>query len=42
MVTVSNSKGIVKCYQYEERINGEKFVKFIKEQFRVIFSKENN
>ena len=42
MVAVSHNKGIVKCYQYEGRINGEKFVKFIEGQFSVIFSKGNN
>ena len=37
MVGVSHSKGVVKCYQYEGRTNGEKFVKFIKEQFPDMF-----
>ena len=37
MVGVSHSKGVAKCYQYEGRINGEKFVKFIKEQFPDMF-----
>ena len=42
MVAVSHSKGIAKCYQYEGRINGEKFVKFIEEQFPNMFSIGNN
>ena len=33
LVAVSHSKGFAKCYQYKGRINGEKFVKFIEEQF---------
>ena len=42
MVAVSPSKDIVKCYQYEGRMNGEKFVKFIEEQFPDMFMKGNN
>ena len=42
MTAVAHSKGIVKCYQYEGRINGEKFVKFIEEQFPDMFLKGNN
>ena len=42
MVAVAHSKGIVKCYQYEGRINGEKLVKFIEEQFPDMFLKGNN
>ena len=42
MAAVAHSKGIVKCYQYEGRINGEKFVKFIEEQFPDMLLKGNN
>ena len=42
MVAVSRSKGIVNCCQYEGRITGEKFVKFIEEQFPDMFSKGSN
>ena len=42
MVAISHRKGIIKCYQYEGRINGEKFVKFIEEHFPDMFLKGNN
>ena len=38
---LSHSKGIVKCYQYERKINGEKFLRLIEEQFPDMFSKGN-
>ena len=41
-VAVSHSKGIVKCYQYEGRIKGVKFLKLVEEHFLDMFSKENN
>ena len=41
MVAVSHGKGIVKYYQYKGRTNGQKFVKFIEEQFPNMFAKEN-
>ena len=41
-MTVSHSKGIVKYYQQEGKINVQKFVKFIEEQFPDIFLKGNN
>ena len=40
MVPVSHEKGIVKCYQYEGRINGEKFVKLIDEHFLCFYKRK--
>ena len=42
MVAVAHGKGIVKSYQYEGKINGEKFVNFIEEQLSDMFLKGNN
>ena len=42
IVALSHSKVIVKCYQYKGRINGEKFAKFILEEFPDMFLKGNN
>lgn len=38
MEALSHGKGFVKCYQYDERINGKMFVNFI-EQFVNMFWK---
>lgn len=42
MVAIAYGKGIIKCHQYNENINGELFAEFIKEKFDDMFNSSAN
>ena len=42
MVAIAYGKGIIKCHQYNEHINGELFAEFIKEKFDNMFQSSAN
>ena len=42
MVAITYGKGIIKCHQYNENINGERFAEFITEKFADMFQSSAN
>jgi len=42
MVAIAYGKGIIKCYQYQDHINGELFSEFIKQNFNHMFASSAN
>ena len=42
MVAIAYDKGIIKCHQYNENINGERFAEFITQKFADMFQSSAN
>ena len=42
MVAIAHGKGVIGCYQYQGRLNGEQFSQIVKDTFPDLFSKSAN